>query len=84
MVYVGMKNYSQRKPIYGSRSKLKYKQRIVWEQEAKACGFPLKLKETHQTGPARNKFWYDGSWNYRSSLTRSWKCQRKVSRQWMK
>lgn len=82
--YSWEQNYSRRRPIYGSRSAFNYKQRLVWEQESKACGFPLKLKETHMCGPSRNNFWWDGDWNTRSSLTRNWKCQRKVKKQWMR
>jgi len=83
--YVGMKNYSRRKPVYGSRKKVKYHQRLLWESILKEQGFPIRNKESVNVCKTFNNIlWYDSGWNYRSSLTKSWKDQTKFRKQWMR
>lgn len=78
---------SRRRPTYGCSNQVNYRQRLLWEQEAKACGFPMKAveKQTHSRSKTYNAMiWRDSGWNTRSSLSKNWKCQRKVRKQWMR
>ncbi len=85
-VYQWDKNFSRRKIVIATSNQVNYHQRLLWEQEAKECGFPLKLeeKQCYSGSKSWNAMWYDKDWNERSSLNRCWKSQRKVKKQWMR
>ncbi len=70
----------RRSHLFGERTTLKFRQRLLWAEVAEDCGFPLKSSEYQSDGFYERRMWD----RPRRHIERGWKHQTKKKKQYLK